>query len=327
MRYTKPFLAKPNGFDEFWTESFHEICATNTNVRLDQVSEVSPGLSHYALTFTSLQLNPINGYLLAWNKKTAPLVIHTNGYNGQYDLQSQWAMQGVNVLGFDTRGFGRSHCNNPLSSHGHILTGIDTPCKSILKGAVCDYIQSHRAAKQILGDQISRTLYYGFSFAGAMAIQAAAISQLADLVVAGVPTFGWHKKRSSMTLSGSAGEVNRYLQTHPDQAQRVLNTLDYFDTIHFAPMLTCPTLIGVGLKDGVVPPETVFAVANHLNCTHKVREFSESHSGNDDAIWKDFTKEMLTMAHTGNLSPSCNNAEPSACDQALGGRPQEVGMR
>lgn len=262
---------------------------------------IEPGLNYTKLAFRSVDNAVIHGYLLAWDDGPRPLVLHTNGYNNQYDLQSHWAHRGVNVLGFDTRGFGRSKAGINLSPGGHILSGISSPQHSILRGCVCDYIQAHRVAKLMLGDRARRTIYYGFSFAGAMAMQAAAISQSADIVVAGVPTFGWHPKRCTMNLGGSAGEVNAHLRAKPDTAARVLDTLNYFDTLHFAPLLKQPLLIGLGLTDPVVPPETVRAIAHQLTCEHRLREFPESHCGNDELVWHDFIDEMLQLSDSGVL--------------------------
>lgn len=320
MRHLKPSLVKPKNFDSFWAHNVQAIRSTPAAINILETTEITPGLSYSTLSFVSLNQVTIKGYLLTWKNKKAPLVIHTNGYNGQYQVQLNWAKRGVHVLGFDSRGFGRSGAAPALSPHGHVLTGIESSRSSILTGAVCDYIQSHRVAMQLLGDNISRSLYYGFSFAGAMAIQAAAVGQLADQVFAGVPTFGWFEKRSSMNLSGSAGEINRYLQSHPEYKSQVLNTLNYFDTVHFANLLTCPTVIGVGLKDNVVPPETVYAIANHLTCRHKVMEFPESHANNDEITWHRFIEEMIKAAKTGGLlksgSLSDNTPAPSVCDPA-----------
>jgi cephalosporin-C deacetylase len=45
--------------------------------------------------------------------------------------------------------------------------------------------------------------------------------------------------------------------------ETVLNTLAYFDGIHFAARASSPTLFSVALMDEICPPSTVFAAYNH----------------------------------------------------------------
>jgi cephalosporin-C deacetylase-like acetyl esterase len=66
--------------------------------------------------------------------------------------------------------------------------------------------------------------------------------------------------------------------------------------VHFASRLTCPTLIGVGLSDPIVPPETVIAIASQLRCRHIIRQFPESHGDRDKALWEPFQAEVLALS-------------------------------
>ncbi|MEX0732403.1 MAG: acetylxylan esterase [Aquisalimonadaceae bacterium] len=295
IKNLKPLIARPGNFDLFWKNVLGELDQVPCEVEWKELGIIRPGLTRYAVSFTSLAAVRIHGYLLLWDRP-APLVIHTNGYNAPCTMQSSWARRGVNVLGFDTRGFGGSADGVSLSASGHILTGIMDPEESILKGAVCDYIQAHRAVDDLLDLNGNRAIYYGFSFAGAMAIQAAAIARSADMVVAGVPSLGWQEQRIQLAGNGSALELKQYIQSFPEAEKAVLRTLSYFDTVHFAPRVSCPTLIGVGLEDDVVPPETVFAIANHLRCPRQIRVFPSSHAQNDHRIWAAFYRELLKLA-------------------------------
>ena len=287
----------PADFDLFWQQELKQLNMVNPDPALTYVCDIEPGLKQYQLTFVSQHKATIQGYALIWDKSSAPLVLHTNGYNSHVEVQHEWAKRGVNVIGFDTRGFGRSKEGIELHSDGHILTGYESPQTSILGACVCDYIQAHQAAKSLLKKKISKTLYYGFSFAGAMAIQAAAISQEADLLVTGAPTFGWHTLRRQLPINGSGAEVRDFLGQHPKQENRLMQSLNYFDTVHFASKITCPILVGIGLIDETVPAITVEAIIERMPAHRVRRAFSHSHCEQDELIWQTFIDEMLELAH------------------------------
>lgn len=288
-------IEKPADFDYFWRDTLEQLKSYTREFEKTFVDRRG-AITHFSVDFASWLDTDISGYILHWNDAQArPLVIYTHGYYGQYDIQWQWAELGFNVFGFDTRGFGRSII--PVHAGGWILTGIEAPESSIIRGAVCDFIRASEIAAMITRNSTSRVLYYGFSFGGAMALMAEAVGQSADMVAAGVPTFGWMTGRRRLAKLGSGGEVNRYIRKHPEQEERVMRSLSYFDTVNFAPLIKKPTLIGIGRKDVVVPVETVRAIYDRLGGPSVIREFPHSHSSQpDESLWQNFDKEWQRMA-------------------------------
>jgi len=293
-------IERPEDFERFWKDT---LAAFNNYERefKKTLQNSHGGISHYTVDFNSWKDTHIRGYCLHWNDaQPRPLLIYTHGYKGTYNVEWPWAELGFNVFGFDTRGFGRSPV--PIHEDGWILTGIESPVTSILRGAVCDYMRATEIAGLITQSSTLRTLYYGRSFGGAMALMAAALNQSADMLAAAVPTFGWMAGRRKLVKLGSGDEVNRYIRIHPEQEGNIMNTLSYFDTANFAPLINNPTLIGIGLKDIVVPAETVRAICDHLRCLHVIREFPYSHSSQpEERLWQIFDKEWQQMARTGRL--------------------------
>lgn len=295
-----PRITAPDDFTAFWRTTLDQLQeidpqthATNIATRTD--------IEHIEINCSSWQQIAIQGYLLRHlDDQPHPLVIYTHGYNSQYEVLWQWAQQGFNVCGFDTRGFGRSVMTTDTA--GWILTGIESAEQNILRGAVCDYIRVAQVARHLAGSSNSRTLYYGYSFGGAMALMAAALDQGADVVAAGVPSFGWMEGRRRLVKQGSGHEVNSYLQQHPKREATVMNTLAYFDTCNFAPLITAPTLIGLGKVDHVVPPETVRAIAQRLQAPHRLMEFPYSHSDQPEEEWQVFEKAWQRLALSGELN-------------------------
>jgi cephalosporin-C deacetylase len=218
-----------------------------------------------------------------------PLLVSTHGYGGQADPERVRRLStfGFDVVSFDARGFGRSTEETQPSPHGYILTGIESPDSSILRGAVCDFLQARRAAEEWFGPP-TFVAFQGFSFAGGVALMAAGalgIGELSepgfrppDLIAVGAPTFGDQETRARICQAGSGHEVGLYLAENPEDRNKVLSVLRYFDTVHFAPHVRGRVIFGVGLDDPVVPAMTVYAIKNALPTDPDLFELPCSHT-------------------------------------------------
>jgi hypothetical protein len=96
--------------------------------------------------------------------------------------------------------------------------------------------------------------------------------RVADLLVVAVPSFGWVEGRRFLVKEGSGEEINTFLEAHPEREEELMTVLSYFDPMNFAGEVHCPTLVGVGLVDDVVPAPTVYAIADHLGGPREVVE-------------------------------------------------------
>jgi cephalosporin-C deacetylase len=292
-----PIVDEPVEFDRFWDATLDKIRDVAPLPVMARQAPPAPRMTFDHVNFESLGNTRIAGYLLAQDvSEPRPLIIHSHGYNSQYDVMLHWANTGCHVFGFDFRGFGRS-TGTRIAAGGYVLTGIDAPQTSILRGAVCDLLQGLKAAKTLLGWRIARTVLYGFSFGGAIALMAGALTDEPELLVVGQPTFGWHKERLRLSQSGTSRELKRYFAADPANVDNAMQTLGYFDTLHFASRVRTPVLLGVGLDDPVVPSRSVLAVASRLPpdaC--EVRFLPVAHSDNPrESLWTEFDAEWLGM--------------------------------
>jgi cephalosporin-C deacetylase len=178
---------------------------------------------------------------------------------------------------------------------------VESPERHVLRGAVCDYLRAVAVGRELLGLAVARTVLEGTSLAGGLALMAEALAGVADLLAVAVPTFGWTEGRRLLASSGSAGEVNRYLARRPEHAaEDLMVVLRYFDPMLFAELVRCPTLVGVGLVDAVVPAPTVLAITAHLGGPHEVMRFPVSHSGSpQERHWQAFDRRWLELALAG----------------------------
>lgn len=300
-----PPITRPNDFDLFWQQTLGELAQQDFNIQFTEKETRPGGINLQWLTFRSFNGAIIHAYYLSCEDGLSrPLVIHTHGYVGQCDVMWRWVDKGLNIFGFDLRGYGRSHeAITEQALSGYILTGIESAQTSVLRGAICDYVRASEVATQLINTPPERYVFYGHSFAGALALISTALTQSADLLISGVPTLGWAEGRRYYVKNGSGLEINRYLHQHPEQALQVMKSLSYFDTMNFADRIKCPSLIGVGVQDDIVPAPTVYAIINHLKSPHEVREFPVSHSSDPlEKLWSSFESEWINLALNGALS-------------------------
>ena len=284
VQATRPPLTRPADFFAFWAETHDLLARTPPDPRLGMAVTTSDGNRITPIRFASLGGGDIQGFFIASEGAGGggrrPLIVTTHGYNSHcnpvLDARHVTAC-GADLLCFDVRGFGLSRAACEVDSRGYILTGLSDPRTSILRGAVCDYVRAAEVGV-LLKAGGGGTVFHGRSFGGALAIMAQAVKPSADYVVAAVPTFGWTDGRRRLATAGSIREVNDHLQHRPADEAAMLRTLAYFDTVNFADRIGCDTLVGVGMLDDVVPPATVYAIANHMAPRPQVMELPVSHS-------------------------------------------------
>ena len=292
----------PKDFSGFWQKTLEEL--DSVPVRLKRECVTAAGAADQILehiSFDSLCGKRIHGYFLRQkDSRDNPLVIHAHGYGSSCAVQWNWARAGLDVVGIDIRGFGQSAGATPnVSKWGYVLTGIGSPEKSVLRGAVCDYIRATQIGQTLLAPR-RRTVLYGRSFGGGLALMAEGVAQVADFLALGVPTFGWAEGRYFFVRDGSGQEINDYLQMYPDTTEDVMLVLRYFDSIHFAELVRCPTLVGVGLEDEVVPAKTVYAIVSHLRGPVEIMEFPVSHTDRpEEKLWDRFEAAWERVAREG----------------------------
>lgn len=297
-----PALNRPEDFSHYWAQTLAALEATAPQLEVRPIQRLEDGLTLSELAFTIQDDTRIHGGMLSWRDTLPrPLVITTHGYIGQCDVAWDLGRAGFNVLCYDNPGFGRSWQALPQAHPGgYILTGIAHPETSVLRLAVCAYVRAAALGSLLLDGQIIRTVYHGTSFGGALAMMAAALSHRADLLAVAVPSFGWVEGRLERVRRGSGKEVNDYLATHPQARARIVQTLGYFDPMNFADLIRSPTLIGVGMRDDIVPPETVYAIASHLTTRTEIRHFPYSHSEEpEEKEWARFEAEWQRLALQG----------------------------
>lgn len=299
-RQLGPVSAPPKDFHRFWRTTLDELENVPVELTRDPSrTQRATDLILEDISFASLGGARIHGYVLRpREERNCPLVVHAHGYGSCCSVQWDWGRAGLGVVGIDVRGFGRSADALPNPSKwGYVLSGIASPETSVLRGAVCDYLRAAHVGRMLLAPRGRRTVFYGRSFGGGLAVMAEGVGQVADFLALAVPTFGWAEGRHFFVRDGSGQEINSYLRRHPDLTEDVMLVLRYFDSTHLAGLVRCPALVGVGLEDAVVPANTVYAIANRLRGPVEIMEFPVSHTDRpEEKRWEAFEARWERLA-------------------------------
>ena len=71
-------------------------------------------------------------------------------------------------------------------------------------------------------------------------------------------------RRTTETLQQTPARATCYVAAHPEARQAILDSLAYFDPLHLAPSIQCPTLVNVGMCDEVCPASTILPVFERI---------------------------------------------------------------
>ena len=130
-----------------------------------------------------------------------------------------------------------------------------------------------RAVEAVLAHPAAdgRIAVTGGSQGGGIALAVGALAPEVDAVLADVPFLCHYRRAIEITDAAPYQEIASYCLAHPDQAERVFNTLAYVDGVNFAARAEAPALFSVGLMDEISPPSTVFAAYNHYRGPKEIR--------------------------------------------------------
>lgn len=302
----RPPVRRPNDFDGFWADTLSALGRIPCDYEIGTIAPAPEGATLAPVRFRSLGDVWIQGFLLTQEPNTddtasapRPLAITTHGYNSQWNpaAEARHVARGIDLFGFDVRGCGLSRSACRVDTDGYVLTGLRAPETSILRGAVCDYIRAAELGILLHRSPSQRLTFHGRSFGGGLAVMAQAVSHIANYLAVAVPTFGWAAGRRTLVREGSGREINDYLEAGRSTETEVMRTLSYFDTVNFADRVGCRALVGVGSRDTVVPPETVYAIVNHMVPPPEVVELPVSHTTDpEEARWQEFDQRWVDEA-------------------------------
>ncbi|WP_327038266.1 acetylxylan esterase [Micromonospora maris] len=272
LRQYAPTVAEPEGFDDYWRSTLG--AAEAVPVLLDVRPEPTDLrlLDTWDVTFAGFAGDPVR----AWYTRPAgvdeplPVVIEYVGYGrgrGTPHERLTWPVAGYAHLLMDARGqSGQYGVGDTADPHGSapggpspVTRGILSPQGYYYRRLITDAVRAVQAARLLPAVDPQRVVVAGNSQGGGLALAVAGLASGIAAVLATAPFLCHLQRAIEITDVGPYGEIAGYLAVHREAEAAVRHTLSHVDVACLVRRATAPLHLGVGLRDRVCPPSTVFA--------------------------------------------------------------------
>jgi cephalosporin-C deacetylase len=192
-----------------------------------------------------------------------PAVLAVPGYGGDKPIPTHLAVSGLAVLTLYPRGQGES-CQEWTLEHSTKLTyHLTDKERFYYRGAYMDCVRGLDFLASRPEVDATRLGMWSRSQGGGLTLATAALDQRLRVAVAEEPFLCNYPVAITVT-SRPYVELHDYVADHPEARQAILDTLAYFDPLHLAPSIQCPTLVNVGMRDEVCPASTILPVFERI---------------------------------------------------------------
>ncbi|MFG2060907.1 acetylxylan esterase [Micromonospora sp. NPDC048871] len=272
LRRYAPTITEPADLDDFWRTTLQaaesvpvlvEVRPEPTDLRL---------LDTWDVTFAGFAGDPVR----AWYTRPAgvpeplPVVIEYVGYGrgrGTPHERLTWPVAGYAHLLMDARGqSGQYGVGDTADPHGKapggpspVTRGILSPQGYYYRRLITDAVRAVQAARALPGVDPARVVVAGNSQGGGLALAVAGLAPGLAAVLATAPFLCHLQRAIEITDASPYGEIGTYLAVHREAEAAVRHTLSYVDAAGLVRRATAPVHLGLGLRDRVCPPSTVFA--------------------------------------------------------------------
>lgn len=289
----QPSASAPEDFDDFWSKQIASMQKLPLNPTLERVDVGNPKIEYYRFT-----LDHING-----TKVYGQLAKPVDGKNLPAMLQVQWA--GVYPL---DRSWVIQHAKNGwlavnISAHNLPIAEKQEFYQEKAKTELDDYpgignesretsyflrmfLSCRRTVDYILTreDWNKKTLVvHGGSQGGYQAIVTAGLCPEVTAMSANVPAGCDHTGKAAGRETGWPQWASRTWKGRDEK--KMLIAARYFDAMHFASRVKCPSQIALGLADTVCPAEGILATFNELKGPKELVVMPTADHAGDHAVY------------------------------------------
>ena len=287
LRAYSPALAEPADLDAFWAGTLADARGHDLAVTCTKVDTGLTVIESFDVSFAGFGGATIRAWLHLPAQRSGPLpaVVEYIGYGGGRGLPHErvlYAAAGYAHLFMDTRGQGSTWLPGDTpdpgvtgapAHPGFMTQGVLDPATYYYRRVFTDAVRAVEAVRSLDFVDPNRVVVAGGSQGGAITLAAASLLPDVAGAMPDVPFLSDFPRALTLVDSDPYGEVVRYLKTHRDHVDRVLNTLSYFDVAILDRRAKAPALFSVGLMDGICPPSTVYAAYNAYGGQKEIREY------------------------------------------------------
>lgn len=271
-----PVVPEPDDFDAFWRATLKEADAAPVIVDVRPVDTALALVDTWDVTFAGFGGDPVRAWYTRPRGAEAalPAVVEFPGYGRGRGLPQErltWAAAGYAHLLMDNRGQADQYGSGgdtpdprggALGGPGPVTRGILSPEDYYYRRLITDGVRAVAAVRALPGVDPARVAAVGNSQGGGVALAVAGLVPDLAALMASAPFLCHLQRAIEITDAAPYGEVVAYLAVHREAEARVRRTLSYVDGVAFARRASAPAHFGLGLRDTICPPSTVFAAYN-----------------------------------------------------------------
>lgn len=288
LRKFKPDRKEPEDFDAFWEKTISDAEKHELNAIFTPKDFGLTMFETFDAQFNGYAGQPIKGWFILPKDQDKPLpcIVQYIGYGGGRGFPTDWLLfpsSGFSTFIMDTRGQGSSWSagdtgdmpNLGSSPHfpGFMTLGVLDPHTYYYRRVYTDAFRAVETVKTHPDVDKTKIAITGVSQGGGIAIAMSGLVEGLSAVMPDVPYLCNFRRSVAITDELPYYEISRFLRVHRDKTEKVFNTLEYFDGMHFAARAKAPALFSTALMDTICPPSSVFSAYNHYGGDKKIEVY------------------------------------------------------
>ncbi len=265
---------KKQDFEEFWALQVKALRKIPLKVERKQIQTPYDAVfTTYEITFNTIDDTKVHAYFCKpkFVSGKLPCVALFGGGGSSRTINAQIVNTGVCCFAMDNRSQSGDTFDKGEYSMGDGYHGNPGACFSYdvlykesyyMRNLYLDAVRAIDVIETLEEVDKNKIVTHGISQGGALSIVSACLSGKVKKTYPVVPSFSCLEKRVEAG-SGVFSSVKSYLQKHPEKADRVFDTLSYFDINNMVSLLKVPASYMLGLSDNICLPEFVYSVYEH----------------------------------------------------------------
>lgn len=257
----KAFTVK---LDAFWKITLTALKSTPLNPAATQdTAKTTDKVKTYKVSFDGLKGEKIYGWLcVPAGAAKSPGVVLLPGYgNSSVDPPTLLAENGFAALAINVLGSEVDAKTYPSDAEAYMKGGFADPNTFAMRSMVVAGLRAFDFLTQRPDVRSDRLAVVGMSQGGGLALDVGALDPNLNAIVASSPAADFTRMFAQASQNPASALV---AALGPAQRTDLTQTMAYFDPVYLASRIRTPTLITIGMKDNVVPPETAYAVKNAI---------------------------------------------------------------